>query len=135
MTVIFPMLIGAIAYYTCCPSVWFVQKLDLVVGSVSRQPIIPQGILKVSLRCYFFDYIWAFSLSNAIYISYQNSIKTMVIAVIITVVLGSLLEIMQLLGITTGTFDIFDIWVELIGSLSGVYIIKSLRRINRNEKD
>ena len=52
----------------------------------------------------------------------------------ISIFVGSVLEIFQYIGVAKGTFDIFDILVEILGVFSAVIIIQIFRRKMKDEK-
>jgi len=134
LTIVSPLVIGAMIYYFYFPSVWLVRKIDALIGIEGRTCISSSNIVLKVLRYYLLDLIWAFSFFNAIYIIYENSSGSMVISLIVTIVLGTALEISQLCGFSLGTFDVFDIVAELSGALLGLIFIKCFRRIIKNEK-
>lgn len=135
VTVIVPMFLGALLYCMFCPDVWFVKIFDNLFG-VTRQENITVGISPFFrfLRNYFFDCIWAFALTNALYIIMNNNAIPLIVYAIVAILLGIILECLQLLGIAQGTSDIGDIVAEVAGSMMGAFIINKSRRLLTNEK-
>lgn len=127
VTVFLPLTIGTILYYIFCPEVWFVQKINQLFYIK-----IPVGLWTFTdrgskfIRYYLFDFLWAFGLVNALDILCGRNMRSMVLAVSITTMLGAFLEYMQLIGLAKGTFDIFDIFAVLLGAVVGVFTQKVL---------
>lgn len=132
ITVVCPLIIGAIFYYLMCPSVWFVQQIDMWLDKQMREAtFVSNSAFGIIFRYYFFDLVWAFSLVSTLCIICGDSIKDMISAILFTTILGTLMELLQLVGMAQGTFDLWDIIVELIASMLGVLAVKNLRRVIR----
>lgn len=108
---------------------WFVKVIDGWFGRFDRPSIdvLSHPVLKF-IRNYAFDFIWAFAMTNALFIIINNNAKPIVICLVVPVVLGIAMEILQLLGIAQGTFDIWDVVAEGLGSVLGAIIINIFRR-------
>ena len=84
-------------------------------------------------RNYIFDVIWGYALFVTLYFLADNNavdIKKFIITGILLVVI---LEGLQLLPNVDGTFDVFDILIELVAEGTAVFIIKILSRRKSNE--
>lgn len=128
--VIIPMLIGAILYYIFCSDVWFVKMIDGCLWQIKRPSVdVLSNPLLRFIRYYAFDFIWAFAMTNALFIVVNNNAKPILICLTIPVALGGAMEILQLLGIAQGTSDILDVVAEGLGSTLGVIIINYFRRL------
>lgn len=127
--VLIPLIIGAILYYIFCPDVWFVKAIDGWILQINRPEAdqLPHPFLKF-IRNYGFDLVWAFAMTNALFIIFSNNAKPIIIFMLIPVILGIAMEILQLLGIAQGTFDLWDVLAEGSGSVLGAIIIKNYRR-------
>ena len=127
--VVLPLSLGGILYYLLCPDVFFVRHVDSFLGiyrfsdSLSIFPTLSRF-----LRNYFFDFIWAFALTNSLYLILGNNAWSCLTSIICSVFLGSAMEILQLTGVTTGTFDVWDIAAEAVGAVTGAIIIKQTWR-------
>ncbi len=98
---------------------------------VSKQ--LAEGSVIRFFRNNVLDLIWAFALSNAIYGLNLSGGKYKIGIVISPILLGIILELLQLFRITGGTFDYFDIIAEAIGVAVAITIqkIDSIRRKKR----
>lgn len=130
--VIIPIIIGAILYYIFCPNVWFVNVIDGWFGKINRPAIdfMAHPFLRF-IRNFAFDFIWALAMTNALYLIFNNNAKPIEICLVIPVILGIAMEILQLLGIAHGTFDVRDVVAEGLGSVLGAIIINTFRRYSK----
>lgn len=82
------------------------------------------------------DMLWSYSLTFALFLilSEDKKNKTSIVCGVISALWGILMEVLQLLSIAPGTFDIFDLLLEAVSGLAAsLIIIFYLRRI-RNEE-
>lgn len=134
IAIIIPIIVGALLYYLFCPEVFFVQQIDEMFG-ISFHPAnkyLKITIVKIA-RNYIFDVIWGYALFVTLYFLADNNavdIKKFIITGILLVVI---LEGLQLLPNVDGTFDVFDILIELVAGGTAVFIIKILSRRKSNE--
>lgn len=75
--------------------------------------IVPDTPLKMVVFCWGADFLWVVAFTLALSCFVEKPIT----AAGIVVGLGVMFELFQLFGITTGTFDIFDIVAEFLGAL------------------
>lgn len=132
ITVIVPLLIGGVLYYYLCPDVWFVRRINELLN-VRRGAIVYSKALTL-FRCYFFDLLWAYALSNALFFICFGNKRPGASVVLITVIFGAFMELLQLLGVAHGTFDFFDIVSEAIGAILSIITIYGIRRASYDEK-
>lgn len=123
------MIIGAFLYYLFCPEVLFVKWIDFICPlNIHITLDINHNIFTKLFRYYFFDFLWAFSFTNTIFLLLKNKAIAPGLSCIITVCTGFFLDLLQRFEIVHGTFDFIDILVELFGSLGAVIIIKFIYR-------
>lgn len=79
---------------------------------------------------YLGDFLWSYALFFAVYWIWQDSGKRVTIALLTTIALGSVLELLQKIGIISGTFDIWDIFTEAVAALTAAIII-TIKRSTR----
>ncbi len=114
--VIIPMIIGCVLYALLYPDVWFVNILDDLLGIKRNNDNLNVAIPQI-FRFYFFDVLWAFALMNSLLLITSTDNKFHVLPLTCTVLLGALLEMLQLSGCIMGTFDFFDMVAEFVGAL------------------
>ena len=127
--VVAPIFLGAVLYYIFCPDVWFVKKLDIIFGLYGCHVFFPfSNIFIKFLRFYLMDFLWAFSLMALIWITfYDMGIHKLTILVIGFEIA---MEFIQLFPHISGTFDIFDIAVEIIANILVIYLLTKRRETN-----
>ena len=129
IAVAMPLIIGGIFYYIFCPEVYFVKVIDNYTKLNMHISTNVYGNMWLRiLRYHMFDYLWVFAFTNALFLVFDNSNKGIWGSCICSVLVGSVLEVFQLVGITNGTFDIRDILLEMFGAFTATFIIKSVRR-------
>lgn len=129
LSVVSPLFIGAVLYYFLCPDVLFVRKIDDLLNISERNGLLLSHWESTAfIRNYFFDYLWAFAFANALFLFFDNKVRTIFVCASIPVMVGAVMEYLQFVSLAKGTFDIWDIAVEYIGSLCGVLITSFCRR-------
>lgn len=131
INVVVPILLGGILYYIFCPDVSFVNAIDEAMGAgfhIRAQNT--NNELYQFIRFYAFDFAWAYAMSNALSIFLDNDLRPNPFSMVITIVIGIILELMQLWGVTIGTYDFRDVFSESLGAMVGTFII----HIRRNRR-
>lgn len=129
------LLAGAVLYFMFCPDVWFVQKISNFLNLSRDTYWILDSRLLLFLRFYLFDFLWAFSLNIFLFILIGNNAKSIVLSMLITTVVGIIMELFQLWNLASGTFDRWDILAELTGAIVSAIIIYFIWRRKRYEKE
>ena len=122
--VLFPLLLGSIIYYLFCPGVAFVKKIDAIVGVGIHFRITYSNWIISLIRNYLLDFLWAYSLTWALFLLCDNKKYLIVFTVIFPCALGLLFELMQKTKMVHGTADVFDVVAEIIGIVVANTIIK-----------
>ena len=131
LNIIFPLIGGLIIYLTKVENTYisdFFAAFHIVKNHINYPPLI---------RFYACDFLWAYSLFFGIRLSLgdelrgMNSINALLVATIVAIVL----ELLQIIKRVPGTFDVFDIVVELIAIvIAYICLIFIERRENYEEK-
>ncbi len=87
---------------------------------ISVPTIAPDTVFNTVIYNWGADFLWVVSFTLAL----GCFVEKPIFATGIVAGLGILFELFQLFGITTGTFDIFDIVAELLGALIVFVVIK-----------
>jgi hypothetical protein len=95
---------------------------------ISLPQIVPDTVFKTVVFSWGADFLWVVAFTLALSCFVEKPIT----ATVIVFGLGLLFELFQLFGITTGTFDIFDIVAELLGAIV-VFVGVSLWDKKNNE--
>lgn len=123
-----PIIIGAVFYYIFGRDIVFVELIDNVLGFSMHITNTGNNFGIKMARCYLPDFLWAYALMSAVLLfwGYDKRIIALVI------VYETVLELLQLFSCVKGTFDVWDILIEI---LAGIIVIKLFRRSLKNEKD
>ena len=126
LNIICPLIIGAFIYYLVSPNVFFVKKIDAVIGGVINIHITPTGFFFKLVRNYFLDMLWGYALVFALfYIIGNNAVKIGKILGI-AFIFSAAMELIQISTFIQGTFDIFDIGVEFLAEIVAAFIINKI---------
>lgn len=97
---------------------------------ISVPAIAPDTVINTVIYNWGADFLWVVSFTLAL----SCFVEKPIIATVIVFGLGLLFELFQLFGITTGTFDVFDVVAELLGAILVFVVIKQWdKRIGNKE--
>ena len=119
--VVAPVSLGAIFYYLFSPDTIFVKWIDSLFGVSYHIPMNPDSTFLSIIRFYLPDFLWAYALMGAVacFCGYE---KVYFYSVILFEVL---LEMLQMLPGPQGTFDICDIFIEIVATILVIKMIKT----------
>lgn len=122
-----PLIMGAVIYYLISPEVIFIKMFSMS-GEIPEPFTLNQShMIHRFVRNYFLDMLWAYALMNTLIFLIGNSSSTIKISVSIAVIFTVILEGVQLTSFVSGTFDVWDIMVEIIGELFAVWMNKKTK--------
>lgn len=123
INILVPLLFGIMVYLYWRPDA-YISKLILNLFRISYAPERgrPAGVQRF-IRYYLCDICWAYALTFSL--AFWLGKDSLMEAYTISAVFALLVEILQLLPQTPGSFDILDIIVELSACTIAVLIIKS----------
>ena len=81
------------------------------------------SVLYIFIKDYCADLLWSISFTFVVQSILMLNFKS-VYWLLLTAMLGTSVEVMQLFNIINGTFDLYDIFVYLLGALISILIIK-----------
>ena len=122
-----PLIMGAVIYYLISPEVIFIKMFSTHGGIPTPLKLIQSHVIYRFIRNYFLDMLWAYALMNTLIFLIGKSSSTMKISVSIAVIFTVILEGVQLTSFVSGTFDVWDIMVEIIGELFAVWMNKKTK--------
>lgn len=135
LNILVPMLFGGMAYIFFRPDAYISQWVYSVFVDVKYNAdyinMMRKSMLGNMFINYFSDICWAYALSFAIYHSLRA--KSVIPSCLICILFCSTIELLQINGIVSGTFDIMDIIAESIVCLVSHFIICIIGG-KRNEK-
>lgn len=74
------------------------------------------------------DFLWAYSLSAILFELFKSFKHSWIFSSLISISLGISMELLQYYNVVAGTFDVWDIIVEIIAVIVSILIIKSIFR-------
>ena len=131
--IVLPMVVGLIVYLILKPSAYVSELIIDILGLRQLNIQTSDNWFLSIIRNYLCDFLWAFSLTAAISLLYYDNRFRSVISVLICLIVGIIIELLQLWGVISGTFDIVDLIVQSIGSILSIIISKIYLRGNKNE--
>lgn len=131
INMVVPIILGACIYILARPDTYISQLVyrlwNIPAPSDTFRALLPNWIW-VFFCNFAADILWAYSLTFAIYIVFCNSSINMLFVFAICVVFETGMELLQLFGILSGTFDWWDIAFEICASAIASLKIKHTRR-------
>ena len=119
LNIVIPLLIGTYIYIRYSPDVIFVGYFNNFIELKAKE----LNSVTLFLRNYLCDFCWSYSLAFSIsFIYYENF--SLVHSILIPATIGIAIELLQLIGLIDGTYDLFDIFVELLATLLCFMILK-----------
>lgn len=125
LNIVLPIIVGGIIYYFLSPEVFFVKRINEYWGFPQRQTVVlVNNIFLRFVRNYFMDFLWAYALTFAIFITWGNNAADINKIVVVAFLFSTVMESLQLVPKINGTFDVFDITIEFFAELFAAVIIK-----------
>lgn len=118
--IVMPIIIGVIIYLIWSPNVYFtvffweLLPIDnpFIDLEISEMPFIIRMI-----RYYLCDILWMYALTYSILlIIEEKEKKSILLGCVISAIFGTLIELSQLFDFVAGSFDYFDILIQIITS-------------------
>lgn len=125
MNIVVPIVVGGIIYYFLFPQVFFVKCINEFWGFPQRQAVVlVNNVFLRFVRNYFMDFLWAYALTFAIFITWGNNAADINKIVVVAFLFSTAMELLQLVPKMNGTFDVLDIVIEFLAELFAAVIIK-----------
>ena len=119
-----PLILGTIVYLSLKPNAYISSIIyKWLPFHISISPF-EKNILTIFIHGYFCDMLWAYAFMITLCFSsaYQTNLKAYI--VIACIIFESLIELLQYLHIISGTFDLWDIILEILMNLLAIVIWK-----------
>lgn len=111
LNVILPLLAGFIYYYLFCPDVILIAKIDSILKVKYHIQIPNTNFMVRFVRFYLLD-----ALMFCLFIILGNTLTALKKSIVISVVLSIVMELLQLLNVVVGTFNLCFIcngkWID-----------------------
>ena len=130
------ILLGAWIYYVFFPEVYFVKKIDEIIGKHYIDAFhYKKNIITVIIRNYLMDFLWSCSLTCFVSQIVGFGEKERKQCAILLTVFVIVMESIQILDGIPGTFDLLDIFVELCGVSVTLLMINKNKEGKKSEKN
>ncbi|MGN0155653.1 MAG: hypothetical protein ACI39N_00260 [Lachnospiraceae bacterium] len=125
--IIIPIFLGATIYYLISPEVIFVRRMDFLIGKgIHISDITAVNLTIRIMRNYLPDMLWGYALIFTLYYFLNNNTAYLLKTFLIASLFSAVMEFLQITPVVKGTFDWYDIIVELLAEVIAVFIIKKL---------
>lgn len=131
LNMIVPIILGALIYYLMSPEVIFVKQIENFLEIKFRiSDISMDNVFLRFVRNYFLDMLWGYALVFSLFLVNGNNTAELKRILVIAFVFSAIMEVLQITPFAKGTFDVYDVIVELLAEVMAVFIIKNflLRR-------
>lgn len=121
--IIIPVIIGGFLYYMISPDVIFVEVIKKLLysnGVTSAGKYL--GPVGIFVRFYLLDMLWGYSLVFALYFCVGDDVAILKVFVL-AFVFSIGMEVLQLIPVAPGFFDIWDIVVECIAEAIATLVL------------
>lgn len=128
LNILLPLIAGVMVYI-------FIQKNthleNVLVGifAVDFKPLIWSGWTYTFTICWLCDVLWAYSLTFSLWAVLCPWKNAVLFSVVLAFVAGVSFELLQFFEVMSGTFDIFDIILELMAASLAAVVIKRRKYI------
>ena len=115
MNILLPVMVGGITYYLISPEVFFVRQLDALLGSgIHIENVGSQGTFFRWFRNYALDMLWGYALFFTLHLMVADDTAEWWKTFGMAAVFSAGMELLQIMPGVAGTFDVWDIVVELL---------------------
>ncbi len=135
LSIVVPLCGGLLIYLLLSPSA-IVSKLFYNTFSLNPPVIsISDSIFWMFIRFHLCDLLWAYSFSASCFLVFDRSSHQFLLAIPISVLFCIIIEFCQKTPLFPGTFDVYDIVLELLGVvLFSLSLVFFHRKEKQNEK-
>ena len=126
--ILIPLLAGLLVYRHFRPDAIVSRFLCDLLGPTAELPAYLPASLISFCRNYTCDILWAYSLAFSIALALQLDQTHSGWIILICVSFETVLEVIQMTGVSLGTFDILDIVFEALSTIAAVYNYKNIKK-------
>lgn len=111
--ILIPIFLGALLYYIFCPTTLFVTYIDKIIGNGYHLKVNYENDVIRFLRYYLFDSLWAYALMEAVILLIKPQRYEVLKYLVVVGLFEILMESIQMYDTMSGTFDVYDILIEI----------------------
>lgn len=124
--IICPLAAGALIYCLASPDVIFIKRIADFTGRICMPVLWADSAFLRLVRNYLPDMMWGYSLVVSLFCIIGNNAADVRKAFWLAVPFTTAIEVMQKTSFMPGTFDVFDIFVEVLAEAIAACIIYKL---------
>ncbi|MBQ4571706.1 MAG: hypothetical protein IJA80_00335 [Clostridia bacterium] len=121
--IIIPLFIGLVIYLFCYRNTYINSIFENYLG-LSLPYLYFDNIIYHFVTCWACDILWAYSLTFSLYFCFKPFTKPLRVTSVLSILFAVSIEVLQAVQIINGTFDIWDIILEISAISLAVIIIK-----------
>lgn len=118
-----PLSVGLLIYLFCYKNTYINTAVENFVG-FSLPYFYYNNAFYRFLTCWACDFLWAYALTFSLFLCLKSFKSPLLLTFVISVSFSAVIELLQLFGTISGTFDIWDIFIELSAIILAVIILK-----------
>ena len=122
LNICIPLLIGLTFYYCFRPDTLFCRIIYYLFGHEAHYMPDTNNIVLLFIRNYLCDLLWGYSLAMSLMVLHSIYNTNLLYLCSMCALADIAMESLQLITSVGGTFDYFDILMQLLGSLLAVII-------------
>ena len=88
----------------------------------------PKTVLGIFIANWFCDFLWSYALVFALYLVLSPFKNNLIFSCVTSALLGLILELLQGTNILSGTFDWWDIIIEIVAVIIALLILKKTNK-------
>ena len=124
LNIVLPIIVGTLIYLMITPSVIFIKDIGVITGRDIHQSKIAADLPFINMiRFYLPDMLWGYALMFALFLSSGRDRKLLRLVFFLAAVFSVIMECLQLLPAVPGSFDPFDMAVEILAEFLALIII------------
>lgn len=124
LMVILPLLFGTAIYVFLRPDTYISELIGTALHVNAAPADCPRGMFSDFLRFYVSDMLWAFALPPALFAATGFEADDLLHIFFISVAFAGSLEMLQYIGVMSGTGDLVDLILESIAVSAAVFTLK-----------
>ena len=126
--ILIPLLAGALVYICWVPTAC-VSQIAYKVSGLHPLPETENADTGSFITCYLGDFLWAYSLLFLVALITVHRKRDLIPVLILCILFETGTECLQLTSLMSGTFDFYDIVIEILANLLGCMMICFYERV------
>lgn len=121
--IIIPLFIGLVIYLFCYRNTYINSIFENYLG-LFLPYLYFDNIIYRFVTCWTCDILWAYALTFSLFFCFKDFKRSLLFSSLLSVLLSIIIEFLQIRGYINGTFDMWDIILEISAISLAVIIIK-----------